>query len=81
MTFPVTITFRDIQQSDFVEQHVQRKADKLAQTFPRILACDVVFDTVSVFVGQRRGAIRCVSGVCRQFPPFEGARLELVSRF
>ncbi|MCC6553029.1 MAG: hypothetical protein IT372_08410 [Polyangiaceae bacterium] len=40
-----------------------------------------VFDTVQVFVGQRRGGIRCVSGACRFFPPFEGARLELVSRF
>ncbi len=40
-----------------------------------------IFDTVSLFVGQRRGAIRCVSGVCRQFPPFEGAKLELTSRF
>ena len=44
-------------------------------------AVDRVLDTVSVFVGQQRGAIRCVSGVCRQFPPFEGARVELVSRF
>jgi hypothetical protein len=40
-----------------------------------------LFDTISLFVGQRRGAIRCVSGVCRQFPPFEGARLEITSRF
>ncbi len=40
-----------------------------------------LFDTVGVFVGQRRGAVRCVSGVCRLFPPFEGARLEIVSRF
>jgi len=40
-----------------------------------------LFDTVNLFVGQRRGAIRCVSGVCRQFPPFEGAKIELVSRF
>lgn len=40
-----------------------------------------VFDTVNLFVGQRRGAIRCVSGVCRRFPPFEGARLEITSRF
>jgi hypothetical protein len=40
-----------------------------------------IFDTVSLFVGQQRGAIRCVSGVCRNFPPFEGARLELTSRF
>ena len=40
-----------------------------------------IFDTVSVFVGQRRGATRCVSGVCRRFPPFEGAKLEITSRF
>jgi len=40
-----------------------------------------LFNTVSVFVGQRRGALRCVSGVCRQFPPFEGAKLEITSRF
>jgi hypothetical protein len=40
-----------------------------------------IFDSISLFVGQRRGAIRCVSGVCRQFPPYEGAKLEIVSRF
>lgn len=42
---------------------------------------EMLFDTVNVFVGQRRGAIRCVAGVCRPFPPFEGAKLELTSRF
>ncbi|WP_437687511.1 hypothetical protein [Sorangium sp. So ce176] len=42
---------------------------------------DQVVDTVNLFVGQRRGGLRCVSGVCRSFPQFEGARLELVSRF
>jgi len=40
-----------------------------------------LFDTVAVFVGQRRAALRCVSGVCRQYPPFEGARIEITSRF
>jgi hypothetical protein len=40
-----------------------------------------IFNAVNLFVGQRRAAIRCVSGVCRLFPPFEGARLELISRF
>jgi len=40
-----------------------------------------IFETVQLFVGQRRGGLRCVSGVCRFFPPFEGARLEIVSRF
>ena len=44
-------------------------------------AIERLFDTVNLFIGQRRGAIRCVSGVCRQFPPFEGARIEIVSRF
>jgi hypothetical protein len=36
---------------------------------------------VSLFVGQRRGALRCVGGVCRVFPPFEGARLDFTARF
>jgi hypothetical protein len=36
---------------------------------------------VRLFVGQTRPALRCVSGVCRQFPAFEGAKLELVARF
>lgn len=44
-------------------------------------ALNMIFNTVNVFVGQRRAALRCVSGVCRQFPPFEGARLEITSRF
>jgi len=42
---------------------------------------EMFFDTVNLFVGQRRGGIRCVSGVCRPFPPFEGVKLELSSRF
>lgn len=42
---------------------------------------DQLFDTVRLFVGQRRAALRCVGGTCRLFPSFEGARLELVSRF
>lgn len=37
--------------------------------------------SVTLFVGQRRGALRCVGGVCRVFPPFEGAALDLTLRF
>jgi hypothetical protein len=37
--------------------------------------------SVSLFVGQRRGALRCVGGVCRVFPPFEGVALDLTLRF
>ncbi len=39
-----------------------------------------IFDTVGAFVGQRRGAVRCVAGLCKQVPPFEGAKLEITSR-
>jgi hypothetical protein len=35
---------------------------------------------LSLFVGQRRGAQRCVAGVCRVLPPFEGARLDFTLR-
>jgi hypothetical protein len=42
----------------------------------------ITTDTVvRLFVGQTRPALRCVSGVCRQFPAFEGAKLEAVVRF
>lgn len=41
----------------------------------------ITSDTVvRTFVGQQRQALRCISGVCRVFPAFEGARLELVIR-
>ena len=36
---------------------------------------------VTVFAGQRRGGLRCVSGVCRIFPPFEGVRADATFRF
>jgi hypothetical protein len=36
---------------------------------------------VRVFVGQQRGGLKCISGVCRVFPSFEGARAELTVRF
>jgi hypothetical protein len=36
---------------------------------------------IVLFVGQQRGGLRCVSGVCRTFPAFEGARMELTFRF
>ena len=42
---------------------------------------DKVFESVRLFVGQRRAALRCVGGVCRVFPAFEGGRIEVVSRF
>ena len=42
---------------------------------------DQLTDLVRLYVGQRRAALRCVGGVCRVFPAFEGAKFELTSRF
>lgn len=36
--------------------------------------------SLQFFIGERRGSLRCVSGVCRVFPPFEGARLDATIR-
>jgi hypothetical protein len=63
----------------FVNGGVQWRAGSGGQGAKKVLG--QVFNSVSLFVGQRRGALRCVSGVCRLFPPFEGARLEVTSRF
>jgi hypothetical protein len=38
-------------------------------------------DNLKVFVGQQRAGLRCISGVCKMFPAFEGARVELTVRF
>jgi hypothetical protein len=37
--------------------------------------------SIGVFVGQRRGALRCVGGVCRVVPGLEGIRLDANVRF
>jgi hypothetical protein len=36
---------------------------------------------VRLFVGAERGGLRCVSGVCRVVPPFEGVKLSATLRF
>lgn len=36
---------------------------------------------IRLYAGQNRGGLRCVSGICRQFPAFSGARAELTIRF
>jgi hypothetical protein len=36
---------------------------------------------VRLYVGQNRGGLKCVSGICRVFPAFSGARVELTLRF
>lgn len=36
---------------------------------------------IRIYAGQNRGGLRCVSGICREFPAFSGARAELTLRF
>jgi len=36
--------------------------------------------SIRLFAGGMRGGLRCISGVCRDFPSFTGARLEVVVR-
>jgi hypothetical protein len=36
--------------------------------------------SIRLFVGGMRGGLRCISGVCRDFPAFTGAKLEVVVR-
>ena len=36
---------------------------------------------IRVFGGQQRGGLKCVSGICKVFPAYSGARVELTIRF
>lgn len=50
--------------------------------FAGILAAEISDAiTARATAGSQRGGIKCVSGVCREFPAFAGGRLELVGRF
>jgi hypothetical protein len=66
---------------NYVSGGLQWRSGSTWADTPRAKYVAQLFDTVNVFVGQRRPATRCVSGVCRQFPAFEGARVEVTSRF
>lgn len=37
--------------------------------------------TLSAIGGTQRGGIKCVNGICREYPAFAGARVEAVARF
>ena len=37
--------------------------------------------SLRLFAGSARGGLRCVSGVCRVFPPYEGVKLTLTLRY
>lgn len=39
------------------------------------------YGSLKVHYGSTRGGLRCISGVCRIFPPFEGFKTELALRF
>jgi hypothetical protein len=36
--------------------------------------------SIRLFAGGTRGGLKCISGICRTFPPFTGVRLEVVVR-
>jgi len=56
-------------------------ADKTQHFFNGSLQWNITTaSSLRVFVGGNRGGLRCISGICRDFPAFSGARLELVVR-
>ncbi len=50
--------------------------------FAGILAWEISDEfTTRITGGTQRGGIKCISGVCREFPAFAGGRMELIGRF
>jgi ribosomal subunit interface protein len=44
MTIPVTIAFRNMDASDFLEAHIRTKVEKLRRVYGRITQCQVVVE-------------------------------------
>lgn len=60
--------------------------DQTAGVLKHYIAGEIKFQlfgygSIKVHFGSTRGGLRCISGVCRIFPPFEGFRTELALRF
>ncbi|MBC8133073.1 MAG: hypothetical protein H7X95_08845 [Deltaproteobacteria bacterium] len=65
------------------ESAVLMPADRLPTFYPfgiiRVRPSDSLI--VQLFVGSQKGGLKCFGGVCRQVPPFAGARLDVTVRF
>lgn len=61
----------------------QKEGDGVANHFVAgIVRWDITHDVRLVALGgSQRGGIRCINGICRDYPGFSGGRLELVARF
>lgn len=61
----------------------QNPSDEVANHFFAGIVSWFVVDelTLRAVGGTQRGGIKCVAGVCREFPPFAGGSFELVGRF
>jgi peroxiredoxin len=63
---------------DYTTEPTQPKRDY----FHANVAWDITpSSSLRLFAGSARGGLRCVSGVCRAFPPFEGVKLTLTVRY
>ncbi len=63
---------------DYTTEPTQPRRDYLHAN----LAWDITpSSSLRLFVGSARGGLKCVSGVCRIYPPFEGVKLTATLRF
>jgi hypothetical protein len=63
---------------DYTTEPTQPRRDYLHAN----LAWDITpSSSLRLFVGSARGGLKCVSGVCRIYPPFEGIKLTATLRF
>jgi hypothetical protein len=60
----------------------QNPSDRVRRFFfAGILTCEIIDALkLSATLGTQRGGIKCISGVCREYPAFAGGRLEMVGR-
>ena len=63
---------------DYTTEHIQPKTHYFNGSFGWDLTTS---SNLRLLVGSQRGGLRCVSGVCRIVPPFEGVRLTATLRF
>lgn len=79
----VGYTFSGIGSLAFLFSYTNESSDPSVRPFYYAVEAKILlsrFGFLKLFYGNVRGGLRCVSGVCRIFPPFEGFRTELLFR-
>ena len=80
-TMQLGLRFRPYLSGAFILDYTTQATEERTYYYGGAAQWDITSaSSLRLFVGSSRGGLKCVSGVCRTYPPFDGVRLSLIVR-